>query len=111
ERGQGFAGTPEAIGRSGLIGSFLEHLSVLPTAGTQLVNVTFEASDAGVAMNVVNTLATTYIDEQLASQSADSSKLMGWINDRLGEQQRRLAQSESALQAYMEHHDAVSVQD
>jgi succinoglycan biosynthesis transport protein ExoP len=102
--------TDEEISRSGLIDQFLLHLTVSPVAGTHLVNVTFEASDPDVAMHAVNTLTTTYKSEQVASQGQDSSNLMGWINDRLAEQQRRLKSSEAALQAYMASRDAVSVE-
>jgi polysaccharide biosynthesis transport protein len=109
--GRMLSGTADEISRSGLVDQFLAHLSVAPTPGTHLLNITFQATDPSVAMNAVNALTGTYISEQIASQGLDSSNLMGWINDRLAEQQRRLAASEAALQTYMETHDAVSVQD
>jgi succinoglycan biosynthesis transport protein ExoP len=105
------SGTADDITRTGLVERFLAHLSVVPVAGTHLVNITFEASDPVLAMNAANVLVQTYVDEQMASQVADSSNVKGWINDRLAEQQRHLADSEAALQTYMETHDAVSVQE
>ena len=105
------ASPAEAVSRSGLIDQFLLHLTVSPVPDTHLLNVTFRASDPDVAMNAVNALATTYQREEAASQGEDSSNLMGWINDRLAEQRRRLTSSEAALQAYMASHDAVSVEE
>jgi len=103
--------TAEAVSRSGVIDQFLLHLTVTPVPDTHLLNVTFRASDPDVATNAVNALTTTYQREQAASQGEDSSNLMGWINDRLAEQRRRLKSSEAALQTYMASHDAVSVED
>ncbi len=104
-------GTSDEVSRTGLVERFLQHLTVVPTPGTHLVNIAFVAEEPGVAMRAANTLAETYISEQNASQASDSSKLMGWIDERLEERRRALAESEAALQRYMETNDAVSVQD
>jgi capsular exopolysaccharide synthesis family protein len=94
-----------------LIEAFLGHLTTAPTPGTQLLSVTFNASDPTLAMKAANTLTETYIEEQNKAHTEESSEASDWINGRLSEQRRRLDSSESSLQKYMESHDAVSVQD
>jgi capsular exopolysaccharide synthesis family protein len=109
-----FGGAVAANGRRSdpaLIEAFLEHLTTSPTPGTQLLSVTFDASDPTLAMKAANTLTETYIEEQNKSHTEESSEASNWINERLGEQRKRLDASESSLQRYMESHDAVSVQD
>jgi polysaccharide biosynthesis transport protein len=103
--------TEEQISRSGLVDQFLSHLTVLPVPDTHLLTVTFEASDSTLAMNAVNTLTATYQSEQAAAQGKDASSMLGWINDRLAEQRKRLKTSESAMHGYMTSNDAVSVED
>jgi capsular exopolysaccharide synthesis family protein len=103
--------TDEEISRSGLVDQFLSHVRISSVQGTHLINVTFEASDPAVAKHAVNALVENYKNEQAASHGKDSSDVVGWINDRLSEQQARLSSSESGLQAYIASHDAVSVED
>jgi succinoglycan biosynthesis transport protein ExoP len=103
--------TEEEVSRSGLVGRFLSHLSVSSVQGTHLLNVTFEASDPTLAKHAVTALMANFKIEQAASQGRDSTDVMGWINDRLSEQRKRLSSSEAALQRYIATHDAVSVED
>jgi capsular exopolysaccharide synthesis family protein len=94
-----------------LIDAFLQHLSTSPTPGTHLLSVAFEASDGALAMNAVNALTETYVEEQTRTDVTASSETVGWLNEQLGEQRKRLDASEASLQNYMERHDALSVQD
>jgi capsular exopolysaccharide synthesis family protein len=103
--------TEAHIAASGLVDAFLARLRIAPAPGTHVLNVTFEAADAPLAMKAVNALVQRYIDEQTKAQFAASAEVVRWLNDRLVEQRTRLEASEAALQTYMESQDAVSVQD
>jgi polysaccharide biosynthesis transport protein len=100
----------EAAARA-LVGPFLGRVTVATEPGTQVLNITFTASDGESPGRAANALAQVYIDEQMASQSAASAEVVDWVTARLSEQKAQLDRSEAALQQYMESANAVSLED
>lgn len=104
-------GTEQEISKVGLVDAFLSQLTITATPGTRILNIGFESTDPATAMTAVNALVKTHIDESSKAQYAASGEALDWLNARLSEARDNLRKSETALQAYIENKDAVSLQD
>jgi polysaccharide biosynthesis transport protein len=104
-------GSQAELSASGLVEAFLSQLTIAATPGTRILSITCESTDPATAMTAVNALVQTHIDESSKAQYAASGEALDWLNQRLEEARDNLHKSETALQAYVEGKDAVSLQD
>jgi polysaccharide biosynthesis transport protein len=79
---------------------FQERLTVEPIKRSRLIEVSFESNDPARAANVVNTLADTYIRQNLEARWQASQKAAGWLSEQLDGMKARLERSEDELQRY-----------
>jgi capsular exopolysaccharide synthesis family protein len=79
---------------------FQDRLDVEPLKRSRLVEVTFESNDAKLAAQVVNTLASAYIEENLESRWDASQKASEWLSQQLQDMKAHLEKSEDELQKY-----------
>lgn len=104
--------TEDSVSGSSLVDAFLGRLRVETPESRWILAVSFQSTDPALAMNAVNLLTQSLVDETRAVGSADSGDTMQWLRDRLEEQKGRLAKSEATLQTFVEQRDALSaVQD
>src|SRR5690606_22504026 len=83
---------------------FRERLEVRPVRNSQLVEVSFESSNADLAANVANATATAYIDADMDARFMMTQQANVWLTGRLSELKANLEASERALQGYREAH-------
>ena len=62
---------------------FLERLTVRPSKGTRLVDVSYESVDAELAPRVVNTLADAFIEHNLQARWNATQKASVWLQEQL----------------------------
>ena len=105
------SGTDETADQSRAIDQFASNLTVAPIRNSRLVDLKYELPDAGLATNIVNTLANKYIEQSLEFKFMASKEASDWLGQRLGEQRGQLEQSEAKLQRYREQNDAISLKD
>jgi polysaccharide biosynthesis transport protein len=101
----------ETAEQSLVINRFLLLLSVEPVKNSRLVDVRFRFPDPAIAARVANTLARSYIDQDLDFKLQTAKSASSWLDRQLIEQRRRVEQAEDILQRYREKHDAVSLED
>ena len=89
----------------------LGSLMVSPIANSRLVDLKFTSTDPQLAADMANAHAKAYIEQSLEYKFAASKDATDWLSDRLGEQRKKVEESEAALQKYKEEHDAVAVED
>lgn len=99
----------EAMALQSLVKVFLGRLSVNPVRKTQLVNISFESSDAKLAALVANTVGEVYIDQNLAAKMSMTETAAGWLTTRLSGLRIRLDESEAKLQKYREQENLIDV--
>src|SRR3984893_3907622 len=83
-----------------LLTKFQKHLDVEPLKRSRLVEVSFESNDRNLAAQVVNTLASTYIQHNLESRWQASQKASEWLSQQLMGMKSKLEKSEDDLQQY-----------
>ena len=89
----------------------LGSLAVSPIANSRLVDLKFTSTDPQLAADMANAHAKAYIDQNLEYKFSASKDATDWLSERLGEQRKKVEESEAALQRYKEEHDAVAVED
>lgn len=86
-------------------------LTVEPLPGGRLVNLRFTAYDPGFAAEVVNALARAYIEQSVEFRSSTSTEASDWLLERIGDQKRKMEESQKALQEFRERHHLVNVDE
>jgi capsular exopolysaccharide synthesis family protein len=79
---------------------FEDRLVVEPVKRSRLIEVTFESTDPKLAAQVVNTLSSAYIQQNLEARWAASQKASEWLSQQLLELKGKLEKSEDQLQQY-----------
>ncbi len=67
---------------------------------SQVLVISYRSTDPKMAAKVVNAVADAYIEFGLEARSAFTTRATHWLNERLAELRKRVADSEAALQAY-----------
>ncbi|MGB2880409.1 MAG: polysaccharide biosynthesis tyrosine autokinase [Rhodoferax sp.] len=86
-------------------------LSIEPIRLSQLVVVRFVSTDAALAAKITNTIAETYIENDLDARYQMTRSASVWLQERLSGLKEKLNQSEQVLQGYREKQGLVSVKD
>jgi polysaccharide biosynthesis transport protein len=103
-------GADETEEQSRAIDVFLAGLTVSPVRNSRLVDVKYRSPDAVMATAIVNTLAKSYIEQNLEYKFLASKEASNWLGERLAEQRQQVEQAEAALQRYREQNDAISLE-
>ena len=94
----------------GLLKEFAGRLTVKPRPKTQLVDISFEATDPTLAKDIVNALGEAYIDNGLEARMDSTRKAAEWLSSRLQSLKDRLALSENKLQDYLKKEHLVDLE-
>lgn len=97
--------------KSRAVTRFLADLSVTPVRNSRLVDLHFRSKDPALAARVANTLARTYIQQNLEVRSASSKEASDWLASQLEEQRQKVDASERAVHDYLERTGSVALED
>jgi succinoglycan biosynthesis transport protein ExoP len=92
-------------------GGFAASLSIEPIRLSQLVVVKFSSADAALAARVANTLAQTYIENDLDARYQMTRTASAWLQERLSGLKGKLNESEQQLQNYREKQGIVNIKE
>ena len=101
----------ETVSQSRRIDALLGSLHVEPVRLSRLVNLKFRSTDPEYAAAAANVLSQEYINQSLDFRLAASKEAGDYLAKQLVEQQKKVADSEGALQHFKETHNTVSVDD
>ncbi len=101
--------------QSGQVGQFLGQLVIEPVRSdmgeSRVVNLTVRTENPERAAQLANTLAQTYVDQNLDARRQGTRDASNSLNQRLDELLSAVNTSESALQRFREQKDSFSVGD
>jgi succinoglycan biosynthesis transport protein ExoP len=86
--------------------AMLARFTVSQVRGSQLVDMTFDATDAAFAARAVNAFADEYVSENLMLKVQSLEKSAEWLTGEVERQGRQVQASELALAQYREKQDA-----
>ena len=95
--------TPEEIQareRDNVVDTFLEQLAVSVKGQSRVIVVSFTSEDAGKAAHIANTVADTYIVEQLEAKFQATRRANQWLAGKLQDLRKQVAQSDGAVEDY-----------
>lgn len=104
-----FGGRPNALGpvrgsgpqrRPAILGAFLGGLTVKRVPNSRLLEVQFEAEDALLAAQVVNTHLQNFIEQNFRSRYEATTQASNWLSSELEELRIKMEKSEDARIAY-----------
>jgi len=90
---------------------FANNLSIEPIRLSQLVVIRFTSPDAALAAQVTNTVAQTYIENDLDARYQMTRTASVWLQERLSGLKNKLTESEQILQTYREKQGIVSMKE
>jgi succinoglycan biosynthesis transport protein ExoP len=89
------------------IKAFLRRLTIDPVRRSRLVRISFDSFDPSLAAQVVNTLATNYIDQNLEAKWDATQKASEWLSQQLVSLKAKLEKSSEELQSYAQANSIV----
>ena len=92
-----------------LIRAYLGRLSVEPIRLSRLVNVSFEGKDPQMAARIANAHAQFFIESNIERKFSASQAAVGWLNQRIKEEEKKLQHSEESLQIYREKQGLIDI--
>lgn len=90
----------DAAHEQAVLREFKSHLSIDPILRSRLVQVSFDSQDPKLAAQVVNTLASSYIQENLQAHWEATQQASKWLSQQLDSLKIKLEKSEDDLQQY-----------
>lgn len=93
------------------INNFLKMITVTSIRGSRLVDVSARSIDRKQTALIANTLVDKYIEQNLENKLSATKEAVTWLGKELETTQKKLADSEAALQAYKEQHAIISFED
>ena len=94
-----------------VIKNFLSMIEINPIRGSRLVDISAKSTNRKQTALVANALAEVYIEQNLESKLAASKDAVRWLAKEVGITQKKVADSESALQEYKEQHGILSFEE
>ena len=90
---------------------FLDQLTVTPVRRSRLVEISFDSNDPVLAARVTNTLASTYIEDNLKFKWEATLKASDLISEQLVGLKAKLEKSEEELQRYAKENAILQVDE
>lgn len=101
----------ETTAQSARIDEFLGGLTISPVRNSRIVEILYASSDPAFAAQAANSLARSYIEQNMELKFNASKDAADWLSERLADQRRAVEASEAALQAFKERNGTVSITD
>jgi len=96
---------------SALLSGFRGNLKVSLAPGTHIVEVHFRSPDKNLAATVVNTLMTTYTENNFKSRFDSTMQASDWLSKQLVDLQMKVETSQEKLVRYQKEHEILGMDE
>jgi len=94
-----------------LINRFLRKLRVEPIRNSRLVKIHFDSNYPQLSFQVPNTLAATYIQQNLEARFVSTEQAKEWLTKQLEDLKAKVERADEDLQAFGSQHDIISFEE
>jgi polysaccharide biosynthesis transport protein len=101
--------TPEGQ-LTGTVQSLHGKLDIKEVRDTRLLKISVEDHNPALSMDIANSLASAYIEFNIANRLKSSKNTLSWMSDQLYEMKKKLEDSEEAFLAYKQRENLFSVE-
>ena len=77
-----------------------KNLKIEPSRDSQIIRIAFDARDPQFAAHFANTMAETFIEQNVEGRRRGAQQIQEWLGPRIQELQRKLQDSETDLDTY-----------
>jgi succinoglycan biosynthesis transport protein ExoP len=101
----------ESRKETALINQFLGRLKIEPIRNSRLVKIHFDSTYPELSSQVSNTLAATYIQQNLETRFIATQQAKEWLTGQLDDLKAKVERADEALQAFGSKHDIISLEE
>jgi polysaccharide biosynthesis transport protein len=96
---------------SGLLSGFRSNLKVTLSPNTHIIKVSFRSPDKDLTANVVNTLMSTYAENNFKSRFDSTMQASDWLSKQLVDLQMKVETSQEKLVRYQKEHEILGIDE
>jgi len=96
---------------SAALGGFRSSLRVALVPNSRIIEVHYRSSDPQMAANVVNTLMTTYVENNFKARFESTMQASGWLEKQLVDMQMKVETSQEKLVRYQKEHEILGIDE
>jgi succinoglycan biosynthesis transport protein ExoP len=89
------------------VNALLHGLAVFNDGRSYIIKIRYESPDPALAASVANTYADLYLLEQLEAKYAATRRATEWLNEHVGDLQKKVQASDQAVQLFKQQHQLI----
>ncbi|MFA6345963.1 MAG: polysaccharide biosynthesis tyrosine autokinase [Syntrophales bacterium] len=93
---------------SAIVDAFISRIKVTPIRNSRLVDIGFEAKSPFMSAKIANTLAKSYIDNNLETKLRATQDAVAWLEGQIVTERKKVEEAEQALLRYKEQKGIVT---
>ncbi|MBS3921153.1 MAG: polysaccharide biosynthesis tyrosine autokinase [Deltaproteobacteria bacterium] len=101
----------ESEKETALINQFLAKLKIEPIRNSRLVKIHFDSKYPELSAKVSNTLAASYIQQNLETRFVATQQAKEWLTSQLDDLKAKVERADEALQVFGSRHDIISLEE
>jgi len=94
-----------------LLNGFKGGLSVASIPNTRIIEIRYRSSDPQLASNAVNTLASTYVEQNFKTKFESTMQASDWLSKQLVDLQMKVETSQEKLVRYQKEHEILGIDE
>ncbi len=102
---------PDSQRTTDLLASFKGRLRVALEPNTRIVDIHFRSPDRELAAHVVNTLISTYIEQNFKTRFESTMQTSDWLSKQLVDLQMKVETSQEKLVKYQKEHEILGIDE
>jgi exopolysaccharide transport family protein len=102
---------PDSSATSSLVAGFKNSLNVSSVPGTRIIDIQYRSPDKELAARVVNTLITTYEEQNFKTKFESTQRTSDWLSQQLADLQMKVESSQEKLVEYQKEHGILGIDE
>ncbi len=102
---------PDSTKTSNLLATFKNHLTVSSIPGTRIIDIHYRSPDRELAAHVVNTLMSTYVEQNFKTKFESTMQASDWLSKQLVDLQMKVETSQEKLVQYQKEHEILGIDE
>ena len=94
-----------------LLGGFKGNLKVSLIPNTRIIEIHYRSTDPALAANAVNTLASTYVEQNFKTKFESTMQASDWLSKQLVDLQMKVETSQEKLVRYQKEHEILGIDE
>jgi len=102
---------PDSEKTSALLAGFKGGLRVTLVPNTRIIEIHYRSADKNLAANVVNTLITTYVEQNFKTRFESTMQASDWLSKQLVDLEMKVQTSQEKLVQYQKQHEILGIDE